>query len=176
MKCRRTILLAGLFLLGLLRLGAAAIDPEELSVWARFAREDDLEQAIDFAIGWNHKTVRVLVESLTSGKVADALIEARTHGADVRVMIDPRTLRWPGSMVPYLLKHGVPVYGDDQHESFRYDVLILDDEKIIFGGGFAATFGRREAHLQIRNQRLAETFLRQWEAHQPHARLLGPQP
>jgi phosphatidylserine/phosphatidylglycerophosphate/cardiolipin synthase-like enzyme len=125
--------------------------------------------------------IQVLVQafSFTHRRIADALIEARHRGVDVKVIADrEQTEKIPTSLIARMASQGVPVFMDSNHSSAHNKVMLIDAgsaQATLITGSFnfthAAQHKNAENVLVMRgNSALVDLYLENWLDHFSHAR------
>ncbi len=121
-----------------------------------------------------HATNTVLVQaySFTSAPIAQALVGAHRRGVRVQVILDRSQRTEKYSEADFLKNNGIPTLIDAQHAIAHNKVMVLDD-CVVLTGSFNFTKAAEEHNaenlLVIRSRDLAETYLRNWEAHAAHS-------
>jgi phosphatidylserine/phosphatidylglycerophosphate/cardiolipin synthase-like enzyme len=90
----------------------------------------------------------------------------------VEVILDKsqRTDRY--SSATFLYNQGIPVKIDAQHAKAHNKVMIIDGETVITGSfNFTKTAEESNAEnlLVIRDKKLAERYIKNWEEHERHS-------
>jgi phosphatidylserine/phosphatidylglycerophosphate/cardiolipin synthase-like enzyme len=148
------------------------------SIQVAFTPGDD---AASMAIEVIHKAKhQVLVQaySFTHRDIAQALVDAKRHGIDVRVIADPQQdERGATSLVAWLAEQGVPVWLDGEHAAAHNKVMVIDNataDAAVLTGSFnftqAAQNRNAENLLLLRGQpALAEAYAANWRRHRMHS-------
>lgn len=175
----------GLLLLLLLPLGGAAQEGGVQVIEGRgtlklaFTPGDDADVMILQAIRGARNSIRVQAYSFTHARIAAALIAARRRGVDVQVIADlEQSYAIATTVIPDLVREGVPVWLDGEHAAAHDKAMIIDPEdeapSVITGSynfTHAAQYRNAENVLLLRgNRELAQAYLRNWESHRRHAR------
>ncbi|MCF0254357.1 MAG: phospholipase D family protein [Duodenibacillus sp.] len=176
---RRALGLAAAFSLAALAAGAAqaapACDgcgPYEASARVYFSPNGGAQDALVREIGGAQKSVRVLAYHFSNKAVARALVEAQERGVDVKVVVDAETGRKSKSLVPWIVKRGVPVWLDGSHGSAHNKVMIIDKRVVVTGSynfNEHAETVNADNMLIIDSKPLARRYHEQWKLHKEHA-------
>jgi len=124
---------------------------------------------IVYWLGRANTSVHVLIYSFTLDDVAQALIQAKNRGVDVKVVMDEEN--FTGTEYPTLRNAGIDVRIDYRSNLMHNKVAILDS-RIVITGSFnwsaAANDRNRENLIVIANPNIASTyeqyFLQVWNA------------
>lgn len=88
----------------------------------------ELVQSIDNA----KQSILVQAYSFTSKPIAEALVGAKRHGVDVKVILDESQIKERNSVLSYLVSQQIPIWID-------YRVAIAHNKVMIFDGQSVAT-------------------------------------
>jgi len=119
-------------------------------------------------------TILVQAYSFTSAPIAKALLNAHKRGVKVEVILDKSQRKDEYSSATFLHNQGITVKIDSQHAIAHNKVMIIDGETVITGSfNFtkAAEESNAENLLVIRDQKLAERYIKNWEKHAQHSEL-----
>jgi phosphatidylserine/phosphatidylglycerophosphate/cardiolipin synthase-like enzyme len=121
-----------------------------------------------------HATNSVLVQaySFTSAPIARALVEAKSRGLKVQVILDKSQETEKYSEADFLLHEGIPTLIDPQHAIAHNKVMVLDDYQVLTGSfNFtrAAEENNAENLLVINDPVLARQYSENWLVHQAHS-------
>jgi len=125
----------------------------------------------------------VLVQAflLTNSKIADSLIAAHRRGVDVRILADARQhVENPGSLLPVLVRAGVPVWLETRYKNAHNKVIVIDvadSDPVVITGSFNFTWSAQNMNAEnlliIRgNATLAERYASNWMRHRADAQPL----
>jgi phosphatidylserine/phosphatidylglycerophosphate/cardiolipin synthase-like enzyme len=117
-------------------------------------------------------TVLVQAYSFTSAPIAKALLDAHKRGVRVEVILDKSQKTQKYSSADLLANQGIPTKIDSQHAIAHNKVMIIDGETVITGSfNFtkAAEENNAENLLVIRDKKLAERYIKNWEEHERHS-------
>ena len=117
-------------------------------------------------------TVLVQAYSFTSAPIAKALLDAHKRGVKVEVILDKSQRTQKYSSATFLYNSGIPVKIDAQHVIAHNKVMIIDGETVITGSfNFtkAAEENNAENLLVIRDKKLAERYIKNWQEHERHS-------
>jgi phosphatidylserine/phosphatidylglycerophosphate/cardiolipin synthase-like enzyme len=117
-------------------------------------------------------TVLVQAYSFTSAPIAKALLNAHKRGVKVEVILDKSQRTQKYSSATFLYNSGIPTKIDAKHAIAHNKVMIIDGETMITGSfNFtkAAEESNAENLLVIRDRKLAERYVRNWQEHEKHS-------
>lgn len=117
-------------------------------------------------------TVLVQAYSFTSAPIAKALLNAHKRGVKVEVILDKSKRTQDYSPATFLYNQGILVKIDAQHAIAHNKVMIIDGETVITGSfNFtkAAEENNAENLLIIRDKKLAERYMKNWQEHERHS-------
>lgn len=98
-----------------------------------FAPEDDFAMYLGFDLSKSQRRVWLAGYSLTSPKLAQAVVQAKVRGLDVQVLLDSSTAAEKGGTAPLLHKNGVTVWVYPKGASMQHRFVICDEARIGFG-------------------------------------------
>lgn len=143
-----------------------------------FSPEDDTGILIVRAIEGAKKQVLVQTFSFTHRKIAQALIDAKRRGVDVRLIADDAQIRrMQRGLVPEIAAGGVLTFVDSVHDSAHNKVMVIDaglPDATVITGSFnfthAAQYRNAENLLIFRgNPQLSMAYLKNWQRHRDHS-------
>jgi phosphatidylserine/phosphatidylglycerophosphate/cardiolipin synthase-like enzyme len=114
------------------------------------------------------KTVFLQAYSFTSAPIAKALLNAHKRGVKVEVILDKSQRTEKYSSATFFFNAGIPVKIDAQHAIAHNKVMVIDGETVITGSfNFtkAAEEKNTENLLVIRDNKLAERYIKNWQEH-----------
>jgi phosphatidylserine/phosphatidylglycerophosphate/cardiolipin synthase-like enzyme len=117
-------------------------------------------------------SVYVQAYSFTSAPIAKALIDAQKRGVHVEVILDKSNLNQRYSSDTFLKNQGIPTYIDSKHAIAHNKIMIIDVERVITGSfNFtkAAEEHNAENLLVIKDKKIAEEYMRNWNVHRNHS-------
>lgn len=138
---------------------------ETPSVRACFSPGENCEALIVSALDRAKKEILVQAYSFTSPNIADALITARNRGVQTRVLYDTSASKDKYSLIPSLIKRGIPCQIDKASGLAHNKVMVIDNKTVITGSynwTKAARDRNSENVLLIENAELAEVYESQW--------------
>ena len=118
------------------------------------------------------KTVLLQAFSFTSAPIAKAILNAHKRGVKVEVILDKSQRTEKYSSATFFYNSGIPVKIDSQHAIAHNKVMIIDGETVITGSfNFtkAAEENNAENLLVIRDRKLAERYIKNWQEHDKHS-------
>lgn len=149
----------------------AQTGPQDLHAF--FSPNGGCTDAVVSALGKARKTVLVQAYSFTSAPIAKALVEAKTRGIDVQVILDKSQRSEKYSGASFLKNGGIPVFIDAGHRIAHNKVMIIDGQTVITGSfNFtkAAETGNAENVLLILHApELARKYSGNWKEHLAHS-------
>jgi phosphatidylserine/phosphatidylglycerophosphate/cardiolipin synthase-like enzyme len=117
-------------------------------------------------------TILVQAYSFTSAPIAKALLDAHKRGVKVEVILDKSQRTQKYSSATFLFNAGIPVKIDAQHAKAHNKVMIIDGETVITGSfNFTKAAEEKNAEnlLIIRDEKLAEGYIKNWQEHDRHS-------
>lgn len=125
------------------------------------------EQVIIRFIQDAQKSVHVAAYAFTSRPIAQALLDAKVQGLDVRVVVDKSQASGRYSVAPFLANHAVSVRVDGEYQLQHQKVVIVDGVSVETGSyNFTASARDRNSEnvIIIRNaSELAARYEANWE-------------
>jgi len=140
---------------------------------AYFSPNGGCTDAVVSALGDARKTVLVQAYSFTSAPIAKALVDAKSRGVDVRVILDKsqRTERYSGAS--FLSNAGIPVFIDAGHRIAHNKVMVIDGQTVITGSfnftKSAETGNAENVLLILHAPELARKYGENWREHLAHS-------
>lgn len=135
------------------------------SVRACFSSGENCEALIVSALDRAKKEILVQAYSFTSQNIANALIQARERGVVTRVLYDTSASKDKYSLIPSLIKRGIPCQVDKVSGLAHNKVMVIDNRTVITGSynwTKAARDRNSENVLLIENPELAKVYETQW--------------
>jgi phosphatidylserine/phosphatidylglycerophosphate/cardiolipin synthase-like enzyme len=128
----------------------------------------------------NAKTeIQIQAYSLSFKPIADALVNAKETGISVEIILDKSSPVAQNNAVYFASLKGIPTYLDAKHAIADNNVIIIDKGTVITGSfNFTKEADTKNAEnlLIIRSDRVASTYLDNWELHKSHAeQFKGPE-
>jgi phosphatidylserine/phosphatidylglycerophosphate/cardiolipin synthase-like enzyme len=117
-------------------------------------------------------TVLVQAYSFTSAPIAKALLDAHKRGVRVEVILDKSQRTDKYSSATFFYNAGIPVKIDAQHTIAHNKVMVIDGETVITGSfNFTKAAEEKNAEnlLVIRDRKLAERYIKNWQEHAGHS-------
>jgi phosphatidylserine/phosphatidylglycerophosphate/cardiolipin synthase-like enzyme len=131
-----------------------------------FSRAERCDDLLTGLIRGAKDRIYVAIYSFTSDRLAEALIEARRRGVDVRVVMERREANGTGSEYPRLLGAGVEVRLDANPGLMHHKFMVIDGEIVVTGSynwSAAAEEKNDENLIVIRDRAVAGAFEREFE-------------
>jgi phosphatidylserine/phosphatidylglycerophosphate/cardiolipin synthase-like enzyme len=116
--------------------------------------------------------IRIQAYSLSSKPIADAVVNAKEAGINVEIILDKSSSVAQNNAVYFDSLKGIPTYLDARHTVADNNVIIIDKGTVITGSfNFTKEADTKNAEnlLIIKSDRLASTYLDNWELHKSHA-------
>jgi len=110
--------------------------------------------------------------SFTSTPIAKALVNAHKRGIHVEIILDKSNRSKKYSAGDFTAHMGVTTYIDSKHAIAHNKIMIIDKETVITGSfNFTKAAEEKNAEnlLVIRNKKLAETYIDNWNKHKEHS-------
>lgn len=121
----------------------------------------------------NAKTeIQIQAYSLSSKPIADAVVKAKEAGINVEIILDKSSPVAQNNAVYFASLKGIPTYLDAEHAVADNNVIIIDKGTVITGSfNFTKEADAKNAEnlLIIKSDRMASTYLDNWELHKSHA-------
>jgi phosphatidylserine/phosphatidylglycerophosphate/cardiolipin synthase-like enzyme len=137
-----------------------------------FSPHGEATDAIIRELNKAKSTVLVQAYTFTSAPIAKALVNAHKIGVKVEVILDKSQRTDQYSSATFFLNAGIPVKIDAKHAIAHNKVMIIDRETVITGSfNFtkAAEENNAENLLIIRDKKLAERYIKNWQEHEKHS-------
>ena len=122
----------------------------------------------------SHAKSEILIQaySFTSVPIAKALVSAHKKGINVEIILDKSNKSKKYSAGDFTAHMGVTTYIDSKHAIAHNKIIIIDKETVITGSfNFTKAAEERNAEnlLIIRNNKLAEIYIDNWNKHKNHS-------
>ena len=134
---------------------------------AVFSPSRQSEDAIVRFIGEATKSVHVAAYSFTSKEIAQALLDAKDRGLDVRVVVDRSQSSGKYSAATFLANHGMSVRVDGEYQLQHQKIMVVDGVSVETGSyNFTASARDRNSEnvLIVRDAPdLAARYEANWE-------------
>jgi phospholipase D len=153
-----------------------SINSPPAPVRACFTPDSRCTEGIVKAIQNAHSSIYVQAYGFTSHPIAQALVEAKKRGVDVRVILDKSQQTAKKSQIHLLLQNNIPVSIDSVSGIAHNKVMILDETHVLTGSfNFTAAADSRNAEnvLIIQDKELARLYQDNWNR---RAQLSRPYP
>jgi phosphatidylserine/phosphatidylglycerophosphate/cardiolipin synthase-like enzyme len=137
-----------------------------------FSPHGGATEAIIRELNKTKSTILVQAYSFTSAPIAKALLSAHKRGVKVEVILDKSQRTQKYSSATFLHNQGIPVKIDAQHAIAHNKVMIIDGETVITGSfNFTKSAEENNAEnlLVIRDRKLAERYIKNWQEHAGHS-------
>ncbi|NCX94746.1 MAG: phospholipase D family protein [Gammaproteobacteria bacterium] len=131
-----------------------------------FTPKEDCTQVIVSAIHDAKSSIYLQAYSFTSSKIAHALVDAKTRGVDVRVILDQSNFDEKHfSQANYLKRYHIPIWDDHTVDIAHNKVMIIDGDTVETGSfnyTRAAQVDNAENVLILHSPALAKAYLENW--------------
>jgi len=110
--------------------------------------------------------------SFTSAPIAKALVNAHKRGIHVEIILDKSNKSKKYSAGDFTAHMGVTTFIDSRHAIAHNKIIIIDKEMVITGSfNFTKAAEEKNAEnlLIIRNKKLAEIYIDNWNKHKKHS-------
>ena len=146
------------------------ISDEAVSVY--FAPDKNVYKPIIGLYGSAHSYIHLAIYSLTKDEIADALIQARNRGVEVKVLIDKTQAGLKSADDERLEKAGIEVRRS-KGSGLMHNKFCIIDGKVAYTGSYNhtdnATFNNDENYVIFKSEKIAQTFEAQfqklWDKH-----------
>jgi phosphatidylserine/phosphatidylglycerophosphate/cardiolipin synthase-like enzyme len=150
--------------------------PQERSVicnWeVYFSPTGGCTEAVIRELNKAKNTILVQAYSFTSAPIAKALLSAHKRGVKVEVILDKSQRTDQYSSAIFLFNAGIPTKIDAKHAIAHNKVMIIDGETVITGSfNFTKAAEEKNAEnlLVIKDKKLAERYIKNWQEHVQHS-------
>jgi phosphatidylserine/phosphatidylglycerophosphate/cardiolipin synthase-like enzyme len=110
--------------------------------------------------------------SFTSTPIAKAIVNAHKRGIHVEIILDKSNKSKKYSAGDFTAHMGVNTYIDSKHAIAHNKIIIIDKETVITGSfNFTKAAEEKNAEnlLIIKNKKLAEIYIDNWNKHKEHS-------
>ena len=137
-----------------------------------FSPNGGCTEAIVNEISHAKSEIYVQAYSFTSAPIAKALVDAHKKGIKVEAILDKSQKKEKYTSATFLNNSGIPTYIDSKHAIANNKIMIIDKE-IVITGSFNFTKAAEEKNAEnlliLKNRKLAETYLKNWNKHKDHS-------
>jgi phosphatidylserine/phosphatidylglycerophosphate/cardiolipin synthase-like enzyme len=116
--------------------------------------------------------LRIQASSLNAKAIRDAVGKAKNSGVNVRIILDGRSRAAQNSAQYFSALYGIRTWLDSKHALADANVIIIDKATVITGS-FNFTNEAEEQNAEnlmiIRSERVAGTYVENWNLHRSHA-------
>jgi phosphatidylserine/phosphatidylglycerophosphate/cardiolipin synthase-like enzyme len=173
MKRPFTILFLAIFLVTL----PFSLVAQEKPTWeVYFSPHGGCTDAIVRELNKAKSTILIQAYPFTSAPIAKALLNAHKRGVKIEVILDKSQRTQKYSSATFFYNQGIPVKIDAQHAIAHNKVMVIDGETVITGSfNFTKTAEETNAEnlLVIRDKKLAERYIKNWQEHERHSEVYG---
>lgn len=148
------------------------------SVEAHFSPKGGVTEAVIGELGRARREILVLAYSFTSQQISKALVDAKTRGVHVEIILDQSNESEPYSDLHFFLEQKLtPVI--DAHHAIAHNKVIIIDGRTILTGSF--NFTNQAEHDNAENlvvikghPQLVQAYRNNFHQHKEHARPAEP--
>lgn len=161
-RIMQIILMAGAVLLSN---SAVASDKPEVCFTPGQDCTGELVQSIDSA----KQSILVQAYSFTSKPIAEALVDAKHKGVDVKVILDKSQVKERNSVLGYLARQQIPIWIDNRVAIAHNKVMVFDGQIVSTGSfNFTSSAQKRNAEnlLILNDSTLAKQYAKNWYSRQ----------
>jgi phosphatidylserine/phosphatidylglycerophosphate/cardiolipin synthase-like enzyme len=118
------------------------------------------------------KTILVQAYSFTSAPIAEALLDARKRGVDVRGILDESQVTAKYSSADFFSHTGINLRIDAAHAIAHNKVIVIDGKTVITGSfNFTRAAEQKNAEnlLILHDKSLAQRYTKNWKLHEEHS-------
>ncbi len=151
--------------------GAVTLVPQT-HIRVYFTPGDSAESAIVEALLGAKESILVQAYSFTNPAIAAALVDARSRGVNVVILLDKSQRSQKYSAADFTNNAGVTTLIDDRHAIAHNKIMIIDGRVVITGSyNFtkAAEKSNAENVVIIESGAVAEKYLNNWQKHRRHS-------
>ena len=137
-----------------------------------FSPKGGCTEAIVNEISHAKSEIYVQAYSFTSVSIAKALVDAHKRGIKVEALLDKSQKKERYTSATFLANSGIPTYIDSKHAIAHNKIMVIDKETVITGSfNFTKAAEEKNAEnlLILKNRKLAETYLKNWNKHKDHS-------
>jgi TonB family protein len=149
------------------------ISQEKLPGWeVYFSPNGGCTEAIIKELNKAKTTILVQAYHFSSEPIAKALLDAHKKGGKVEVILDKSQKAEKYSAADFFANSGIPTKIDSAHNTAHNKIIIIDDETVITGSfNFTKNAEEKNAEnlLVIRDKKLAERYVKNWQEHEKHS-------
>lgn len=169
----RFVIVSASLIFSIMLLGCAPKSVVPNSVTVYFSPHGGCTEAVVDVL--NHASNRVLVQaySFTSKPIAEALVNAKQRGVDVRVILDRSQKSEKYSSADFVAHAGIETKIDDKHAIAHNKIMLIDSETVITGSfnfTTAAEEHNAENLLVIHSAELLRQYQENWNQHDGHSK------
>ncbi len=137
------------------------------STEAAFSPSPEAIALVQTTIGHAQHSIDLAAYSFTSYKIADALIEAKQRGVEVRVLLDKAQGKRHYKAIKELQNAGIPIR-INRHYAIMHDKYLIVDDSTVETGSFNYTANAEKHNAENvivikNNKKLAKEFGENWQ-------------
>ncbi len=151
--------------------GAVSLVPQT-HIHVYFTPGDSAEMAIVDQLLNAKESILVQAYSFTNPAIAAALVDARSRGVNVVILLDKSHRTQKYSAADFTVNAGIPTLIDDRHAIAHNKIMIIDGRVVITGSyNFtkAAEKSNAENLVIIESGSVAEKYHNNWQKHRRHS-------
>lgn len=117
-------------------------------------------------------SILVQAYSFTSAPIAQALVDARSRGVAVEIVLDKSQTTEKSSLLNFVFSRGIPTTIDDKHAIAHNKIMVIDTSEVLTGSfNFTAAAEKSNAEnlLVIHDPALASRYAANWKVHHDHS-------
>lgn len=170
-----------LITLTILIVGFTSLHSEDFNINGKcsvyFSPKGGVTQALVQYIDSAKVSIRLLAYNFTSQSIGQALVRASQRGVDIQLVLDRSVPHEKNSILPMMLMAHIVTFIDKKHAIAHNKVIIVDNQWIETGSfnySDNAENNNGENALICYSPEGAVIYLKNWQLHQSHSQLEGP--
>jgi len=139
-----------------------------------FSPKGGCTEAIIAELNKAKTSILVQAYSFTSAPIAKALSDAKKRGVETKIILDKSQKTANYSEADFTAHAGIPTYIDAKHAIAHNKIIIIDGATVITGSfnfSKAAEEKNAENLLIVRDSKIAEKYISNWNDHLEHSEL-----
>lgn len=153
-------------------LGKANCAVNGTSYEACFTPAENCRQKIIDTVINAKESILVQAYYFTVLKIAEALVNAKEKGVQVKVILDKGQISDKNVVIPYLRKNKIDVY-IDYKPAIAHSKLIVIDNEVVIGGSYNYTDNAASRNAEnvtiIKDKEFAKRFVTNWRNRKKHS-------
>lgn len=170
---KESIILSLLFVIGCSSPAKIEQIAAEPKIEVRFSPHGGCADMIVREINKSKNSIWVQAYSFTSAKIGEALVNAKTKGVNVQVILDKSNENDPNSLIHLMMENNIPVYLDRSHKIAHSKIMILDDRDVLSGSfnfSKSADEANSENCIHITDRNTTISYQNDWIKHKEHSK------